>query len=79
MVENALEKALWCSNDPVCMEKGSGLKIGQEYARLASCYACTLVPETSCEVFNSYLDRALVTGIQGNPGTGYFEDFVLRD
>ena len=79
VIENALEKALWCSNDPVCMEKGSGLKIGQDYARLASCYACTLAFETSCEVFNSYLDRALVTGIPGNPGTGYFEDFVLRD
>jgi hypothetical protein len=27
---------------------------------LAACYSCVLLPETSCEEFNSFLDRALL-------------------
>ena len=78
VVHNALEKSLWCSNDPVCMEKGSGVRIGADQNRLACCYACTLIPETSCEAFNNYLDRALVTGVPGKKGIGYFEDYALH-
>jgi hypothetical protein len=71
VVTKALEKATWCSNDPVCSESGhldeaSGVSP-------ASCYACTLLPETSCENFNSHLDRGLVVGTPGNPSISYVD------
>ena len=30
----------------------------------AACHSCSLAPETSCETFNHYLDRAFVVGTQ---------------
>jgi hypothetical protein len=71
VVTKALEKASWCSNDPVCSESGhldetSGVSP-------ASCYACTLLPETSCENFNNHLDRGLVVGTPGNPSVSYID------
>ena len=71
VVTKALEKALWCSNDPVCSESGhfdqtSGVSS-------ASCYACTLLPETSCENFNNHLDRGLVVGTPGNSDISFVE------
>lgn len=68
VIENALMKATWCSNDPVCMENTS---IGGDDSTLASCYACTLIPETSCEAFNKYLDRAFVIGNPKISGLGF--------
>lgn len=64
----ALQDAAWCSTDPICMEsKGQGL----DGLNLASCHACSLVAETSCESFNLLLDRALVVGDGNIPG--FFE------
>lgn len=68
VIENALMKATWCSNDPVCMENTT---IGGDESTLASCYACTLIPETSCEAFNKYLDRAFVIGNPKINGLGF--------
>jgi hypothetical protein len=67
----ALENAEWCSADPVCMEMG---KTGQgpDSCNLAACHGCSLLPETSCEEFNRFLDRGLVVGAFGNSGLGYF-------
>ena len=31
------------------------------------------VPETACEEFNSFLDRALVVGTPDEPSLGYFQ------
>jgi hypothetical protein len=39
---------------------------------LAACHACVLAPETSCQHFNSLLDRALLVGAPDNPELGYF-------
>ena len=39
---------------------------------LAACHACGLLPETSCEVFNMFLDRAVVTGTHEQPEIGFF-------
>ncbi len=58
----ALEKAKWCSADPVCMEIGSSGGQGPESCNLAACHNCALVPETSCEEGNRFLDRALLIG-----------------
>ncbi len=56
IIENALNEAFWCSSDPVCSEQEPSLT-GR--FNLAACHSCCLLPETSCEEFNSYLDRAL--------------------
>jgi hypothetical protein len=72
MVIKALERASWCSADPVCMEMGSRGGQGPDNCNLAACHNCGLVPETACEEFNRFLDRALVVGSLENSDIGYF-------
>jgi hypothetical protein len=72
VIQRALEAAGWCSADPVCMEMGSSGGQGPDSCNLAACHNCALVPETACERFNRYLDRALVVGNLSDPRTGYF-------
>jgi hypothetical protein len=55
----AVSRAGWCSNDPVCSESGPS---GTDGLNLAACHACLLLPETSCEHRNIYLDRVSVIG-----------------
>ena len=71
VLEEALSRAMWCSSDPVCMELGEHGQ-GPNSCNLAACHSCALVPETSCENFNKYLDRALLIGTPDNPEIGYF-------
>lgn len=66
----ALDRARWCSSDPVCMELGQDGQ-GPRSMNLAACHACGLLPETACEAFNTFLDRALVTGTHENPSMGF--------
>lgn len=60
ILDRALNRASWCSADPVCSENLGGQ--GSRLANLAACHACALLPETSCETINQGLDRALVLG-----------------
>ena len=69
--EAALDKAQFCSSDPVCMELGEHGQ-GPNSMNLAACHSCGLVPETSCELFNQYLDRAMLIGTPEDPSIGYF-------
>ncbi len=62
VVRGAIQNAQWCSADPVCMELGGGGGQGPDSCNLAACHNCALVPETSCEQFNRFLDRWLVVG-----------------
>jgi len=71
LLEGALEFAGWCSTDPICSELG---RQGLHSLNLAACHACTLAPETSCELGNRLLDRALLVGKVAEPGLGYFGD-----
>ncbi|MCD4746271.1 MAG: DUF1998 domain-containing protein [Bacteroidales bacterium] len=57
IAESALARAKDCASDPICYNS-EGQGIGG--LNLAACYSCSLLPETSCEEFNSYLDRALL-------------------
>lgn len=59
LVYQALEYARWCSNDPVCSTDIT-LTNNDAVHTLAACHSCALVPETSCEFMNIFLDRALV-------------------
>lgn len=71
--QKAIESARTCSNDPVCgLSKGQG----RDSLNLAACYSCTLIPETSCEVFNIFLDRGSVVGTFENRGMGFYSDYV---
>ncbi len=71
VVLEALRKARWCSADPVCIEsKGQG----PGNCNLAACHSCGLLPETSCEVQNRLLDRAMLVGTLENPEIGYFSN-----
>lgn len=69
VIRRALEAAEWCSADPVCREMGLQ---GPDSCNLAACHGCALVPETSCEEFNRFLDRTLVVGAVGAPDLGFF-------
>ncbi|MFF5689633.1 DrmB family protein [Streptomyces albidoflavus] len=66
---SALDRASWCSNDPLCMEsEGSGA----DALNLAACHACLLLPETSCENNNILLDRAALVGTPDGSVPGFF-------
>ena len=69
IVTRAIQKAGWCSSDPVCIEsKGQGA----ENCNLAACHGCCLLPETSCEEGNRLLDRALLVGKPEDSEIGFF-------
>lgn len=72
----ALEAASWCSLDPVCMEVGERNGQGPDSCNLAACHSCALVPETSCEQFNRFLDRGLLIGTPSRPNLGFFTPLV---
>jgi hypothetical protein len=57
---NALGEANWCSADPLCREAASSGGQGPDSLNLAACHSCALLPETSCEHFNKYLDRMIL-------------------
>ncbi|WP_343899208.1 hypothetical protein, partial [Arthrobacter rhombi] len=42
----------------------------------AACHSCALLPETSCEMFNRWLDRGLLIGDREDGSLGYFGDLV---
>lgn len=73
---SAVADARWCSTDPVCMDAGERGQ-GPDSCNLAACHGCALLPETSCEEFNRFLDRGLVVGTFADPTLGYFSDLVL--
>ncbi|MCB0742907.1 MAG: DUF1998 domain-containing protein, partial [Ignavibacteriae bacterium] len=73
MFKQAIENARWCSSDPICIETESGQ--GFMGVNLASCYACSMVPETTCENMNRFLDRGLIIGTIGEPELGFFNKF----
>lgn len=70
----AIEKARWCSTDPVCIESRGQ---GPDNCNLAACHSCSLLPETSCEQQNRLLDRGLVVGTLDNPDLGFFSSIAL--
>jgi hypothetical protein len=69
----ALRMAALCSNDPICAQHAPGTSMEQRWLHGAACHGCALVAETSCEMRNDYLDRALVVPVLGVPGAAFFE------
>lgn len=71
----AIASACWCSSDPLCIESEGQ---GYQSMNLAACHACTLLPETSCEIMNRYLDRGVIVGNISDPNMGLFFEWADR-
>jgi len=69
----ALRMTALCSNDPVCAQHAPGQSMEERWLHGAACHGCALVAETSCEMRNDYLDRALVVPVLGVPGAAFFQ------
>jgi hypothetical protein len=59
LFRSALHRAQDCASDPICYHTDHQGQ-GTAGLNLAACYSCTLLPETSCEEMNSFLDRKLL-------------------
>lgn len=71
--KKAIEFGEICSNDPVCItSKGQG----RDALNLAACHSCGLLPETSCEEFNVFLDRGLVVGTFDERDLGFYSNWL---
>ncbi len=72
LYRNAIHSMDWCSSDPLCIQsKGQG----RDGLNVSACHACALLPETSCEFQNVYLDRALLNGTIDDPKIGFFKRY----
>lgn len=70
-MRKALDLAMLCSNDPVC---ASHDPVAHSHSPLlgAACHGCLLISETSCEMRNDFLDRALVVPTVAANGSEFF-------
>lgn len=69
----ALAMSALCSNDPICAQHNPGSSMEQRWLHGAACHGCALVAETSCEMRNDYLDRALVVPTIGCEDAAFFK------
>lgn len=60
LLSNALKEADFCSADPLCSSGDMSLS---EPLNGASCYNCSILPETCCDHFNLFLDRTVLKAI----------------
>jgi hypothetical protein len=69
-----LDRASWCSADPICREsRGQGFGS----LNLGACHSCTLLSETSCEYGNTLLHRGFaVGGVRSAGMPGFFDDVL---
>jgi len=72
-LRQTIDASTWCSADPLCIEADGA---GVDSLNLAACHACLLLPEVSCEEMNLLLDRAMLVGVPGNIGLGFFGDLI---
>ncbi len=68
----ALRMSALCSNDPICAQHAPGKSMEGRWLHGAACHGCALVAETSCEMRNDFLDRALVVPVLGVPDAAFF-------
>lgn len=72
-LHNAIAGVEWCSSDPLCISDMMGAEASFSHS---ACHSCVLVPETSCEEFNYFLDRGLLVGTPDHPETGFFSTLL---
>jgi hypothetical protein len=69
LLQDALRDLTRCSSDPLC---ASHEPKRHRSSNGAACHACVLVPETSCEVYNSWLDRSLLVPTVATQDVAFF-------
>jgi hypothetical protein len=73
-LEQALVASQLCSNDPVCAEHRANDPNQRRYLQGSACHGCLLISETSCEMFNDFLDRSLVVPTVACRGAEFFSE-----
>lgn len=69
LILSAMIRAKDCATDPICYHTtGQGVS----NLNLSACFSCALLPETSCEMFNCYLDRRILVDKE----YGYFKSVI---
>jgi hypothetical protein len=63
ILEAGVRNAAWCSQDPLC---GDRTPDPGTHLSGAACHACLLLPETSCEHSNRFLDRRMLIAPDGS-------------
>ena len=71
-LQAALRAVELCSNDPVCAQHSPGEGMEGRWLHGAACHGCALIAETSCEMRNELLDRALVVPTLAVPDAAFF-------
>ena len=74
MLNAALERSGLCSNDPVSADHDPSIAGDERSVARRRLHACLLVPETSCEARNIYLDRALLVETVAQTDAALFGD-----
>lgn len=69
LLQDALRDVTRCSSDPLCASHEPNK---HRSTNGAACHACVLVPETSCEAYNSWLDRSLLVPTVANQDLSFF-------
>ncbi len=69
----ALQMGALCSSDPICAQHAPGESLDERWLHGAACHSCSLIAETSCEMRNEYLDRALVVPTVDKADAAFFE------
>ena len=72
-IRKAIEFGQLCSNDPICACHNPKDPHERRFLHGAACHGCLLISETSCERFNSCLDRNLVVPTLENAGVEFFK------
>ena len=75
-LEDALRDAALCSNDPICAQHvpdENAASLESRPLHGAACHGCSLIAETSCEMRNDFLDRALVVPVLSVEDAAFFE------
>jgi len=73
-LQQALAMGELCSNDPVCAQHRPDSAEEERYLLGAACHGCVLLPESSCERRNEYMDRALVVPTVDGEGAAFFDE-----
>lgn len=68
----ALRRLQICSNDPVCADHDPSNRTDDRALHGAACHGCLLIAETSCEMRNVFLDRALLVETMAGTGSNFF-------